>query len=175
MANATIARPGATEYAPYYGAYISQVPDGNLLSQLEQQGRETAALLRGIDEKKSQHRYAPGKWTIREVVGHLVDAERVFTYRAVTFARGDPTKLPSFDENVWAKTSNAARRSMADLIAEFEAVRAATIALFRGFSDEEFARSGTASNNPVSVRALAYIVAGHERHHVKVLHDRYDV
>jgi hypothetical protein len=171
----TIARPAATEYAAYYGGYISQVPDGNLLSQLEQQARETVALLRGIDEQKSQHRYAPGKWTIREVVGHLIDAERVFTYRAVTFARGDSTPLPSFDENGWAKTSNAARRTMADLISEFEAVRAASVALFRGFSDAEFGRAGTASNNPITVRALAYIVAGHERHHVKVLRERYGV
>jgi hypothetical protein len=175
MASATIARPAAGEYAAYYGAYISQVPDGNLLSQLEQQGRETAALLRGVDEKKSQHRYAPGKWTIREVVGHIIDAERVFTYRAVTFARGDATPLPSFDENGWAKTSNASRRSMADLISELEAVRAATIALFRGFSEAEFVRTGTASNNPFTVRALAYIVAGHERHHVKILQERYGV
>src|SRR4051812_23536785 len=116
MSNVIIARPAPTEYATFYRAYVNEVPDGNLLAQLEQQGRETVALFRTVDEEKSQHRYAPGKWTIREVLGHMIDAERVFTYRALTFARGDTTSLPSFDENEWAKTSNAGRRTMAELI-----------------------------------------------------------
>ena len=175
MANVTIPRPAPSEFAPYYQNYISQVPDGNLLSDLEQQGRETVKLLRGIDDKKSQYRYAPDKWTIREVVGHLSDTERVFIYRALTFARGDATSLPPFDENEWAKASNAGRRSLPDLIAEFEAVRTATLALFRGFGEDEFARTGKANHNPFSVRAVAYIVAGHERHHVKILRERYGV
>jgi hypothetical protein len=175
MPTINIARPASTEYAPFYAAYVSQVPDGDLLSHLEQQGRSTVSLLRAIGEQKSQHRYAPGKWTIREVIGHLIDAERVFTYRAMSFARGDATPLPSFDETAWGAASNAGRRSMADLLAELEIIRAATLALFRGFSEEQFARSGTASNNHITVRALAYIVAGHERHHVKVLRERYGV
>jgi len=175
MASVTIPRPAASEFAEYYQRYVSQVPDGNLLTELERQGRDTVTLLRGVDEKKSQFRYAEGKWTIREVVGHLIDTERVFTYRAVSFARGDQTALPSFDENDWARNSNAGRRALSELIAEFEAVRSATLAMFRGFSDAEFARKGIASNNPITVRALAYIIAGHERHHVKILHERYGV
>jgi len=175
MANLTIPRPAASEFAEYYQRYVSQVPDGDLLSDLEKQGRETVKLLRGIDEKRSQHRYAEGKWTIREVAGHLIDTERVFAYRALSFARGDQTALPSFDENEWARTSNAGRRALPELIAEFELVRAATLAMFRGFTDVEFGRKGVASNNPITVRALAYIVAGHERHHVKVLRERYGV
>jgi hypothetical protein len=175
MANMTIARPASTEYAPFYGGYVSEVPDGDLLAHLERQGRETAALLRAISEQRSQHRYAPGKWTIREVVGHMIDAERVFTYRALSFARGEGASLPSFDENAWAATSNAGARSLKDLIDELTVVRGATVALFRGFSDTEFARAGTASNNHITVRALAYIVAGHERHHIKILRERYGV
>jgi hypothetical protein len=175
MANVTIARPGSTEYAPFYGGYVSEVPEGDLLAHLERQGRETTALLRGISEPKSQHRYAPGKWTIREVVGHMIDAERVFAYRALSFARGEGASLPSFDENAWAATSNAGTRSLTDLIEELAVVRAASVALFRGFTEQEFARSGVASNNHITVRAIAYIVAGHERHHIKILRQRYGV
>jgi len=175
MASVTIARPASTEYAPFYGGYVSGVPEGDVLAHLERQGRETAALLRKISEPKSQHRYAPGKWTIREVVGHMVDAERVFTYRALSFARGETAALPSFDENAWALTSNAGDRSLKALVDELAVVRTATLALFRGFSDKEFGRSGIASNNHVTVRAIAYIVAGHELHHVKILRDRYGV
>src|SRR3954471_474819 len=156
MATINIARPASTEYAPFYAGYVSQVPDGDLLGHLERQGRSTVALLRTISEQKSQHRYAPGKWTIREVVGHLGDAERVFTYRALCFARADATPLPSFDENAWGATTNAGRRAMTDLIAELEVVRNATLALFRGFSEELFARSGIASGHQVTVRAIAY-------------------
>jgi len=173
MASVTIARPASTEYAPFYGGYVSAVPEGDLLSLLEHQGDETLKLLGGINEAKSQHRYAPGKWTIREVVGHMIDAERVFTYRALTFARGDAGPLPSFDENAWATASNAGSRTLRDLAQEFGALRASTLAQLRGFSADEFARSGVASKNPITVRALAYIVAGHERHHVKILRERY--
>lgn len=173
MSDITISRPGTGEYAPFYAGYIAGVPDGDLIALLERQGEETAALLGALDDEKSLHRYAPGKWTIREVLGHVIDGERVFTYRALTFARGDAGPLPSFDENAWAATSNAGRRTMKQLLAEYRAVRAATIALFRSFGEEDVARSGVASRNPVTVRALAYIVAGHERHHVKILRERY--
>jgi hypothetical protein len=169
----TVVRPKENEYAPYYGRYVATVPDGDFLGALERQGRETIAILEGIDEAKSQHRYEPGKWSIREVLGHLSDTERVFTYRALAFARGETAQLPSFDENAWAGTSSAGSRRFADLVAEFQAVRAATLALFRSFTDEEWARSGIASGNPVTVRALAYITAGHERHHLRILRERY--
>ena len=173
MPTITVARPAAGEYAPFYAGYVAGVPDGDLLAILEGQAEETTALLAGISDQQSQHRYAPGKWTIREVLGHITDGERVFAYRALTFARGDAGPLPSFDENAWAAMSNAGRRTMKDLLAEYRAVRAATLALFRGFGDTEFARSGVASQNPITVRALAYIVAGHERHHLKILRERY--
>jgi uncharacterized damage-inducible protein DinB len=175
MTSVIIPRPASSEYAPYYGTYVGAVPEGDLLSLLKRQGRETVKLLREINEKKSQYRYAPGKWTIREVAGHISDAERVFTYRALRFARGDATPLASFDQNEWAAETNADARPLAEHIEELAAVRAATLALFRGFSEEQFARSGTASGHQVTVRALAYITAGHERHHVKILRERYGV
>jgi hypothetical protein len=175
MPKVSIARPAPSEHVAYYSKYINLVPDGDLLSLLDKQSRQTTKLLGGISPKKSQFRYAPDKWSIREVVGHISDTERVFAYRALTFARADATPLPSFDENAWARTSNAGDRSLGDLVKEFEAVRASTLALFRGFADEQFAKSGTANNNPITVRAIAYIVAGHERHHVNLLKERYGV
>lgn len=173
MPTTTVPRPASSEYAPFYAGYVAAVPDGDLLALLERQADEIAALLGGISDEQSRHRYAPGKWTIREVLGHIIDGERVFTYRAMTFARGDAGPLPSFDENAWAAASNAGRRTMQDLLAEYRAVRAATSALFRSFGEAELARSGIASQNRVTVRALAYIVAGHERHHLKILRERY--
>ena len=173
MTDITVPRPAPGEYAPFYAGYVAGVPDGNLIALLEQQRDETVALLGAIPETKSVYRYAAGKWTIREVLGHVIDGERVFSYRALTFARGDAGPLPSFDENAWAATSNAGRRTMQDLLEEYRAVRGATVALLRTFGEEEFARAGVASKNPVTVRALAYIIAGHERHHVKILRERY--
>ena len=168
-----VARPAAGEYAPFYAGYISAVPEGDLLQLLASQRDDTVRLLGTVDDTKAKHRYAEGKWSIAEVLSHVTDAERVFTYRALTFARADPTPLPSFDENAWAATSNAGRRPMGRLLAEYQAVREATIQLFGSFSDEEFARAGVASKNSVSVRALAYIVVGHERHHLRILRERY--
>jgi uncharacterized damage-inducible protein DinB len=173
MTATTVARPRPSEYAPFYAGYVAGVPDGDLITLLDDQAKETVALLGAISDEKSQHRYAPGKWSIGEVLGHITDAERVFTYRALTFARADAGPLPSFDENAWAAASSAGRRSMKGLLAEYRAVRAATLALFGALTEEEFARSGVASKNPVTVRALAYIVAGHERHHIRILRERY--
>ena len=173
MATVTIARPSTNEYSPHHSEYVRQVPDGDVLATLERQGKETVALLRSLGEEKSLHRYAAGKWSIRGVVGHVIDAERVFTYRALTFARGDQNPLPGFEENEWAATSNADARTLAALIDEFVAVRAATVTLFRGFGEAEFARQGTASGHRVTPRGLLYVVAGHERHHVRILHERY--
>ena len=175
MPKVSIARPAPSEHNPYYSRYIELVPDGDLLKTLERQGRQTAKLLRAIGEKKSKYRYAPDKWTIREVVGHMSDTERVFAYRAMTFARADATGLPSFDENAWARASNAGDRTLNDLVTELESVRTSTLALFRGFGPDYFTRTGVASNHPISVRALAYIIAGHEKHHVNILKERYGV
>jgi uncharacterized damage-inducible protein DinB len=173
MATLTIQRPAPDEYSPYHSGYVTAVPDGDVLALLERQGKETIALLRSLDEAKSAHRYADGKWSIRGVVGHVIDAERVFSYRALTFARGDENALPGFEENAWAAASNADHRALAQLVEEFAAVRAATVALFRGFGEAEYARHGTASGQRVTPRGLLYVIAGHERHHVRILRERY--
>lgn len=173
MSNALDRRPAASEHAPYYGTYVKLVPDGDVLAALAKQGNETQKLLRALDERRSLHRYAEGKWSIREVVGHMTDTERVFTYRALRFARADATALPGFDQDVWAKTTNANTQTLASLLDDFQALRAATITLFRGFDDAAWDRAGTASDNRVSVRALAWITAGHEIHHVNILKERY--
>jgi hypothetical protein len=172
---AAIPRPAPSEYAPYYGRYIDKVPEGDLFRTLEEQARETQRLLSGLSEARALHRYAPGKWSVKEVVGHVTDSERVFSYRALRFARADATVLPGFDENAWVPAGNFDARSVKDLAAELGAVRSATIALFRGFDPAALARGGTASDNVVSVRAIGWIIAGHERHHVALLHERYNL
>ena len=173
MGSVTIRRPGEKEYAQFHAAYVALVPDGDVLALLEKQGKDTQALLRPLSEETSQFRYAAGKWSIREVVGHMTDAERVFTYRALHFARGDKNPLPGFDETVWGATTAAHQRSFVSLLDDLQAVRAATLALFRGFNEAEVGRSGVASGATTTVRALAYVAAGHERHHIQVLKERY--
>lgn len=173
MTTAAIPRPAAAEYAPYYGRYIDKVPAGDLLRTLEGQARETQALLAGLSDAKALHRYAPDKWSIKEVIGHVADTERVFSYRALRFARADETPLPGFDEKAWAPAGRFDARSLKDLAGELDAVRRATIALFSGLDTEALARRGTADDKPITVRALAWIIAGHERHHVALLHERY--
>lgn len=166
-------RPHEDEYAPYFGTYISKVGDGDIVATLTGQIDGTLAFLRGIPDSLAGHRYAPGKWSIREVVGHMSDAERVFAYRALRFGRGDATPLPGFDENEFVKRARLDERSHAGLVDEFEAVRRATVALFDGFFPDEWTRHGSASGKDVSVRALAWIAAGHELHHVDILKTRY--
>lgn len=166
-------RPSSSEYAPYYGKYIELVPDGPIVDVLRGQMSETLKLLRSIPEAKGSHAYAPGKWTIKEVVGHVTDGERVFSYRALRFARADATVLPGFDENQYTPNGEFGSRTLQDLADELEIVRRSTVALFQGLPKDAATRMGTASNNPVSVQALAYIIAGHERHHVKLLKERY--
>ena len=166
-------RPTPSEYAPYYERYIQLVPDGSALDHLRSQIGETLELLRSVSEEKSNYRYAPGKWSVKEVVGHVADSERVFAYRALRFARNDQTPLPGFDENDYTANSNFADRPLGGVAEEFRAVRMATIALFEGMSREALARQGTANDTRVSVRALVWIIAGHERHHRKILQERY--
>ena len=170
---ATIAAPAPTEAAEYFHKYINQVGTGDIRHELETQAAEMLALLRGISDETSRHRYAPEKWTIRQVVSHINDTERVFTYRALWFARGCPGALPSFDQDVAIAGAAANDRPWADHIEEFRAIRAATVTLFRGFPAQAWDRQGIASGNPVTVRALAYIVAGHVTHHEKILRERY--
>ena len=169
----TIARPADSEYAPFYAGYVARVPDGDVVALLRAQLGETLALLRDVPESRGGFRYAEGKWSIKEVVGLLADTERVMTYRALCIARGDRTPLPGFDENAFVRHASFDARTLTSLLAELELVRAASIALFETMTAEEAARVGTANDREVSARALAYIVAGHERHHVALLRERY--
>ena len=165
-------RPGGGEFAPYYERYIGRVPDGDVVELLERQAGEAAAYLRSAAEK-ADHRYEPGKWSVKEVVGHLNDAERIFAYRALRIARGDQTPLPGWDENAYVPTGNFGARSLESLLDEWADLRRATLWLFRHLDAEAFARRGTANNHGVSVRALAYVTAGHIAHHLEILRSRY--
>ena len=166
------ARPAPTEYAPYYERYVSLVA-GDVLETLERQGAETASLLGGLTEEQGGARYAPGKWSVKELVGHLIDTERVFAYRLLRVARGDRTPIEGFDQDPYVANSNADARTVGSLAEEFGHVRAATIALARSLDAAAWSRSGVANENEVTARALAHIVAGHEAHHVRILRERY--
>ncbi len=165
--------PDRTEAAEYYFTYIDQVPPGDIREVLEAQLPETLALFRSIPDDRSLYRYQPDKWTIRDVVNHLNDTERLFVFRAFWFARGFETPLPSFDQNVAMSAAGAERRSWPGLIEEFRAVRAATLTFFQTLPDDAWNRRGTASGNPFTVRALAWLAAGHLVHHTRILRERY--
>lgn len=173
MTATLIARPGTDEYAPYYGTYIGKVPDGDLRAMLASQLAETLALIRSIPESRGGHCYAPDKWSIKGVLGHLADSERIFSYRALRIGRGDTTPLPGFEQDDYVPMGNFDARTLRDLADELAAVRQATLHLFAHLDQSAFERRGTASGKPVSVRALAYIIAGHELHHVDILKTRY--
>jgi DinB family protein len=166
-------RPERSEAAEYYFTYIDKVPDGDVRQILEAQSRETLELLSGISEPQSLHRYAPDKWSIRGVVSHWNDTERVFVYRALWFARGFDAPLPSFDQNTAIASAGADERSWASHVEEFRAIRAATLGLFQNLPAWAWDRRGVASGYPFSVRALAYVTAGHVAHHAGVLRERY--
>lgn len=166
-------RPEPAEAAPYYSRYIDQVQGDDVLGVLESQVSEMQALLGGITEEHSLHRYAPDKWSIRQVLNHVTDTERVFVFRALWFARGFDTPLPGFDQNVAVPFAQSDEISWARHVEDFRAVRQATLTLFRNLPAEAWMRSGVASDNPVTVRALAYITAGHLAHHVAILRERY--
>lgn len=166
-------RPGSDEYAAYYANYIAQVPDGDFLSLVEAQIAEVRALFGGVDEARAARGYAPGKWTVKEVLGHLIDTERVFTYRALSIGRGDPLALPSWEHESWIAPARFNERPLASLLDEWTAVRRATLALLAGFPAEALTRRGSASGNPFSVRALAFIPPGHTTWHLRVLRERY--
>ncbi len=173
MASLALPRPSPGEYAPYYSTYTEAVPDGDLLRLLEDHAADLLGLLRTFGEARGDDRYAPGKWSVKEVVGHITDTERVFCYRALRFARADATPLPGFEQNGYVEAAGFGRRTLADLAEEFADVRKATLKLFAGFDEAALARSGVASGHPMSVRALAWVIAGHERHHVSILRERY--
>lgn len=167
------ARPAADEHAPYYARYIDLVPDTDLLDYLQRQLELAAAFLRGIPDELHEHRYAEGKWSIKEVIGHLADAERIFAYRALRFARADQTPLAGFDENTYVPAGNFDARDFGALVDEWVHVRLATLALLRGLDGDAPLRRGKANDQEISVRALAWVVAGHVDHHASILRERY--
>ena len=166
-------RPEPNEHGAWYARYIDRVPDGDVVVALATQFGPTSELLARVPREREQHRYAEGKWSIREVVGHLADTERVFVYRALRFARGDATELPGFDENEWVARSSFDQRSLASLAREWQAVRSATSAFFGSLTEQEWGLGGKANNTFVTARAVAWICAGHELHHVELLRTRY--
>ena len=170
---ATTTRPSSSEYPPYTEGYISLVPDGDIVVTLGKQLDDTLALIRSIPEARGDFRYAEGKWSIKEVIGHVIDGERVFAYRALRFARGDETPLAGFEQDDYVRGGAFNKRSLNDLANEYEHVRRSSLALFSNLDEEAWSRRGSANSNESTVRALAFIVAGHERHHVEILRSRY--
>lgn len=166
-------RPARDEAAEYYYRYIELVPDGDICDTLRRQRAETVAFLRRIPEERSTERYAPGKWSIAEVAAHLNDCERLFAFRAFWFARGFDSPLPSFDEHVAVRHQDADRRPWASHIEEFDTLRGATLDLFSHLPADAWLRRGIASDNPFTVRALAFLAAGHIIHHRRILEERY--
>jgi DinB family protein len=173
MMDRTTGKPDETEYVPYYGRYISLVPEGDIRAMLSKQLDETLALLRTIPESQAGFRYAPDKWSIKELVGHVIDTERIFSYRALRFARNDKTSLSGFEQDDYIRNASFNDYSLVDLASEFESVRRSTLFLLKHLDEEAWMRRGVASESEVSVRALAYIIAGHELHHRAILRDRY--
>ena len=166
-------RPTAADYNEFYDTYVSKVPSGDVMTVLEESLAETIDLLQGVPEELETHAYAPGKWTIREVLGHMVDTERLFGFRALWMARGDEQDQPGMDQDLWNRASSARDRPLADLLEELSLVRRGHLLLFRSFSEDEWNRTGRASGFPFTVLAFPYILAGHEIHHRRVLADRY--
>ena len=166
-------KPEESEYLPYYGRYIALVSAGDVISTLESQMRDSQALLAGIPPGVSTYRYAPGKWSVNELLGHVIDSERILAVRALRFARGDTSPLPGFEQDDYVRGASFDVYPLADLAAELDAVRRSTLFLFRHLSEEAWMRRGVANDAEVTVRALAYIIAGHELHHRDILRQRY--
>ncbi len=172
-ATLTIAPPEPGEYAPYYGRYISLVPGSDILTTLEAQTRHTMTLLCGRDEAEGDFRYAPGKWSAKELLGHVCDGERIFAYRALRIARGDQTPIEGYEQDDYVRNGPFATLPLPELIEDYIAVRRATLTLLRNLDEPAWTRRGIANKNEVTVRALAYIIAGHELHHRQILEEKY--
>jgi len=166
-------KPQPSEYAAAYQRYIDLATEDDIVGALDAQARETATLLGGLTEEQAAHRYAPGKWSVKQIVGHIIDGERVFAYRVHAIARGETQPLPGFDQDPYVANGGADDRSISDLAEELATVRKGNVMMMRALSEEAWRRMGTASDNPVSPRALAYGMLGHERHHVRILRERY--
>jgi uncharacterized damage-inducible protein DinB len=165
--------PDTTEFAAYYGKYTSRVKSDNIVKTLEAQAQQSEAVFGALTEAQSSFRYAPDKWSIRQMLGHVIDAERIFSYRALRIARGDKTPIEGFEQDDYVRNAPFERCTLAELLDEFAVVRRATVLLFRSLPADAWVRRGIASNNEVTVRALAYIIAGHELHHTAVLNEKY--
>ncbi|MEE9268661.1 MAG: DinB family protein [Candidatus Krumholzibacteria bacterium] len=168
-----IERPAESEYDPYYRLYTEQVPQGDILEIMEANGKKTLGLLAEIGETKAAYRYAPDKWSIKQVIGHVTDVERIFSYRALAFARLDKNPLPSFEQDDYVRHANFDDRRLGHIAQEFEYARLSFLAMFKGFDKDILMRSGTASGRRFTVRSIIFIVAGHEIHHLRVLKERY--
>ncbi len=166
-------RPDPTEYDPYFGQYVGLVPDGDIVATLSSQIESTLALLRTVPEQKAGHAYAPRKWSIKEVVGHVTDTERIFAYRGLRIGRNDKTPLPGFEQDDYVANTNFNARTLGSLMEEFALVRRASVQLFKHFNGEEWQRLGTANDRQISARAVAYNIAGHELHHLEIIRSRY--
>jgi hypothetical protein len=168
-----IPRPGEGDCTDYLAAYAAQVPEGPILGTLAAQVEETASLLAAAGEELGEHRYAPGKWTVKEVVGHLADTELVFTYRALRFARGDSTPLPGFEQDDWVPAAGCGERTLAEMVELLRRARALSLELFASFPAAAWRRRGVASGAQIVVSAFPWVLAGHELHHRRILGERY--
>lgn len=165
--------PQPGEYAKFYRGYIDSVTSPNVIEALIQQGQQVYSLIQKLTPNEATHRYLEGKWTVKEVIGHLIDTERVMAYRALCISRGDQTPLPGFDQDEYVAGANFNERDLQNFSTEYDALRNANISLFNSFSEQQTQLTGTANNATVSVRALAYIIAGHEKHHLNILKEKY--
>lgn len=170
-----IDRPAAGEYAPYFERYVGRVPEGDVLPVLERQRSELRAAFSGVSEERGGFRYAPGKWTVRELLGHVIDTERIFAYRALCIARGEAAPLPGFEQDPYVANAGHDRWTLAELLDDFDSVRRSNLAMLTHLDDAAVRRVGTSSGHATSVRAIAYILAGHVRHHLGVLAEKYGV
>lgn len=168
-------RPGVGEYLPFYETYISKVPEGSVIRTLETNGNGTSSRLSRLTDAQAAHAYAPGKWTVKQVLGHMLDTERVFAYRLLTLARGDSGPLPGFEQNLFVETWDLSKVPMLSLMAEWDAVRMGTLRLLYHLSEWDWTRRGVASGGEVTVRALAFMIAGHEIHHRGTLEREYHI
>ena len=173
MTNLTIQRPDAGEYAPHFAKYVELVGEADLVSTLRTQIGDTLATLRAVSEADSLKRYADGKWSVREVVGHMIDSERIFAYRALRIARADETPLPGFDQDPYIAAARFDDRAWGGLLDEFEAVRRSNLFLFEGLDAEAWGRRGVSNGSPITVRGLGFVIAGHELHHMGIVRERY--
>lgn len=168
-------KPAEGEYLAYFGRYVSLVPEGDIIDQLQTQIGATMSLLEKVSEEKSSYRYAPGKWSMKQSLGHIIDTERVFAYRLLAVARGEKAALPSFDQDEYVDGADFGACSWNSLKAELELVRRGTVALLKNLPEQAWSRTGTVSGSPTSARALAFIIAGHELYHQEIFRARYGV